>query len=76
MSIYFAKNHHLDQKKWKRASKVAKNLFGYGHTFTQIKNSGEDEIFFKSDFIPRDTKIQKHNCMLLWMIIIYGFIRA
>ncbi len=54
---------------------MAESLFGYGHTSTQIKNSNEDEIFFRNDFIPRYTIIQGHNSMLLWMTIIYGFIR-
>jgi hypothetical protein len=67
MLIYFVKNHHLDPKKWKRVSRVAKSLFGYKHMSMQIKNSNEDEICFKSDFIPTDTKIQEHNYMLLWM---------
>jgi len=41
----------------------------------QIKNSSEDEICFKNDFIPRDTRIQEYNYMLLWMIIVYGSTR-
>jgi hypothetical protein len=41
----------------------------------QIKNSSEDEICFKSDFIPKDIRIQKHNCMLLWMTTVYGSTR-
>jgi len=54
MSVYFAKSHHLDQKKWKRVSRVTKSLFGYKHTSTQIKNSNEDKICFKNDFILGD----------------------
>jgi len=42
----------------------------------QIKNYGEDENCFKSDFTLRDAKIQKHNCMLLWTTIVYGFTRT
>jgi hypothetical protein len=37
-------------------------IHAYIHT---NKNSSEDEICFKNDFILKDTKIQKHNCMLL-----------
>ncbi len=55
---------------------MAESLFGYGHMSMQIKNSGENEICFKNDFTLRDTKIQKHNCMLIWTIIVYGFTRT
>jgi hypothetical protein len=53
-------------------SKVVESLFGYGYTSTQIKKSSENEIFFKNDFIPKDIRILEHNCMLLWMTIVYG----
>jgi hypothetical protein len=39
------------------------------------KNSSEDNICFKNDFILRNTKIQKHNYTLLWTTIVYGFTR-
>jgi len=54
---------------------MVESLFGYMHMSTQIKNSNEDEICFKNDFILKDTRIQEHNCTLLWMIIVYGSIR-
>jgi hypothetical protein len=76
MSIYFVEFHHLDQNKWKRVSRVVESLFGYKHTSMKIKNSGEDETCFKSDFISRDTKTQEYNCMLLWMTIGYDSTRT
>jgi hypothetical protein len=48
---------------------------GYWHAPTKVQTPNKDLIFFSNNFVPKDSGIQAHHCLLLWKATIIGISR-